>query len=268
MKMAFIGAALLAGISVSAAAQVVAVNDSTNALVSLDPLTGAQTAIGSLGVGGDFGDLAWTGSTLYWIGGRGNAGLYTVDTGTGAATLVGNHGINDLFGLAWDPVTSSLYGTQFAGGSGFYRIDAGTGAATFIGDTGIGIGGLTYNSITGQLVGTNDGGGDFYAIDRNTGALTLLGGAGGLNDSDSAFDAGTDTYLTVDWSGNFFRTNLAGPGRTLIASLGAAFDGIAILAPVGPPGPAVPEPASWAMLIAGFGLVGAIARRRRTVVAS
>jgi hypothetical protein len=31
---------------------------------------------------------------------------------------------------------------------------------------------------------------------------------------------------------------------------------------------AVPEPASWAMLIAGFGLVGAAARRRRTVIAA
>ena len=33
-------------------------------------------------------------------------------------------------------------------------------------------------------------------------------------------------------------------------------------------GGAVPEPASWAMLIAGFGLVGAVARRRRTAVAA
>lgn len=31
---------------------------------------------------------------------------------------------------------------------------------------------------------------------------------------------------------------------------------------------AVPEPASWAMLIAGFGLVGAAARRRRVTVAA
>jgi hypothetical protein len=29
----------------------------------------------------------------------------------------------------------------------------------------------------------------------------------------------------------------------------------------------VPEPASWAMLIAGFGLVGATAHRRRAVTA-
>jgi len=33
-------------------------------------------------------------------------------------------------------------------------------------------------------------------------------------------------------------------------------------------GAVVPEPASWAMLIAGFGLVGAAARRRRTAVAA
>ena len=32
------------------------------------------------------------------------------------------------------------------------------------------------------------------------------------------------------------------------------------------PTPGIPEPASWAMLIAGFGLTGAIARRRRTAV--
>lgn len=32
--------------------------------------------------------------------------------------------------------------------------------------------------------------------------------------------------------------------------------------------PGIPEPASWAMLIAGFGLVGAVARRREWVVAA
>jgi hypothetical protein len=31
---------------------------------------------------------------------------------------------------------------------------------------------------------------------------------------------------------------------------------------------AVPEPASWAMLIAGFGLTGAVMRRRRMALAA
>ncbi len=44
-----------------------------------------------------------------------------------------------------------------------------------------------------------------------------------------------------------------------------------LLSPVGfgdPPTGAVPEPASWAMLIAGFGLVGAMQRRRKNAVAA
>ena len=35
-----------------------------------------------------------------------------------------------------------------------------------------------------------------------------------------------------------------------------------------PPGGAIPEPAPWAMLIAGFGLVGPAARRRRETAVS
>jgi PEP-CTERM motif len=34
-----------------------------------------------------------------------------------------------------------------------------------------------------------------------------------------------------------------------------------------PPSPTVPEPASWAMMIAGFGLVGAAMRRRKAAIA-
>jgi PEP-CTERM motif len=40
------------------------------------------------------------------------------------------------------------------------------------------------------------------------------------------------------------------------------------LSGVGPGVGGVPEPASWAMLISGFGLVGAVARRRRVTVAA
>lgn len=61
----------------------------------------------------------------------------------------------------------------------------------------------------------------------------------------------------------------AGPGETIHGlrfwARGRAFefdDFAATLAPLGPEGGAVPEPESWAMLIAGLGLVGAVARRR------
>jgi hypothetical protein len=59
------------------------------------------------------------------------------------------------------------------------------------------------------------------------------------------------------------------------ASLGGGIQNIdfTYAAPAGPPPPppppppAVPEPASWAMLMAGFGLIGAVRRRRRAVAA-
>ncbi len=54
----------------------------------------------------------------------------------------------------------------------------------------------------------------------------------------------------------------------LVLPAGASFSsdsGVFLTAPVGG---AVPEPASWALLVAGFGVVGAAARRRRTPVAA
>jgi hypothetical protein len=72
---------------------------------------------------------------------------------------------------------------------------------------------------------------------------------------------------------NFFQT----PARAVMAALRAGghatpvglVGGVTSLPGIGDPN-AVPEPASWAMLMAGFGLIGATMRRRKSanVVAS
>lgn len=49
-----------------------------------------------------------------------------------------------------------------------------------------------------------------------------------------------------------FSVTEGGLGSPFVASVGGAFSGTGV----------VPEPASWAMLIVGFGLTGAVARRR------
>jgi hypothetical protein len=49
---------------------------------------------------------------------------------------------------------------------------------------------------------------------------------------------------------------------------GAISGGFTLSTPPSPPPSVVPEPASWAMLIAGFGLTGAAMRRRRSAVAA
>ena len=64
---------------------------------------------------------------------------------------------------------------------------------------------------------------------------------------------------------------IAGVGETItglrLRSTGIAFEFDSFAAEGLNPGGGVPEPASWAMLIAGFGLVGMSSRRRRTVAA-
>lgn len=69
-------------------------------------------------------------------------------------------------------------------------------------------------------------------------------------------------------------TGLCDFGNTAALRFGALPDGLSFtsqsgvfLSGLSGPAPGVPEPASWAMLIAGFGLVGARLRRRRAALA-
>ncbi|MEO9467683.1 PEPxxWA-CTERM sorting domain-containing protein [Parasphingorhabdus sp.] len=246
----------------ASAATLFALDNGSDTLVSIDTTTNVFTDIGALGTDANFGDLAYGNSTLYMLGGRNNENLYTVDTATGAATLVGNHGIGDLFGLAFDASTGKLYASQFLNGGGFYEIDANTGAATLVGNTGTRIGGMTYRGDTNQLVGTNDGTGDFFGLDPANGDQTLLGGDGFVNNSDLAFDGDLGVYWLLDFSGDFYQYNADTLSRTLISNTGRQFDGLAYTGSIGTMG-AVPEPATWAFMIFGFGAIGGAMRRQR-----
>lgn len=59
------------------------------------------------------------------------------------------------------------------------------------------------------------------------------------------------------WFADFFHVELAGSGPK---SFTVTYSGDKVVTPT----PGVPEPASWAMMIVGFGLVGTMARRRPT----
>ncbi len=80
----------------------------------------------------------------------------------------------------------------------------------------------------------------------------------------------TTSVITQVSGCNFNKYTIAfsGTARSVLFQ-GAAFDDITIGAPGGGPGVGgVPEPASWALLIAGFGLTGAAMRRRRALPAA
>ncbi len=86
------------------------------------------------------------------------------------------------------------------------------------------------------------------------------------------------TNISVNWT-HFFDPNVTGAGGTynlfgervnasLLPDYGASFRLYGFDAILPPVGGTVPEPAAWAMLVIGFGLTGAAARRRQRSIAA
>lgn len=80
---------------------------------------------------------------LYGVTGAGGgpSSLYTINTTTGAATLVGATGATHITGLDFDPTSGILYGVADSGFLGtpmLVTIDKSTGAATTVGALGVG----------------------------------------------------------------------------------------------------------------------------------
>lgn len=99
-------------------------------------------------------------------------------------------------------------------------------------------------------------GGAFGNIDVFQGFGTIGSSTGGFTASETPFQTYTIGFsLQNPGAASFYI------GSNDASNAGPIIDNLSIN------GGAVPEPASWAMLIAGFGLVGAAARRRRLIAA-
>lgn len=139
---------------------------------------------------------------------------------------------------------------SFGGDAVYAAVDGPTGYAQFLGDKGFSQFGLFFNYAPGignpATIASLNAAGD--VIDSfNIEELAPISTPGGFNEfafRGIGYEDGTEVY------GIRF-------GGAYILATGTA-DGV-------PSTGGVPEPATWAMLIAGFGLVGASARRRRTV---
>jgi hypothetical protein len=139
----------------------------------------------------------------------GSQGLYRVDTATGAATLVGDTGVNGFIGLEWNG--TSLVGVTTT--NSIYSINTVTGQAFFVGgDTGVTPeGDLAFRdgalvaSTTGGIVGVDAAGfTDIASLDTplDLSGLTDLDGtdwlgfATGYGTSDAVYSVSSDGVAT------------------------------------------------------------------------
>jgi sugar lactone lactonase YvrE len=170
----------------------------TSNLVLINPATG--TLVSTIGnIGFTIGDLSFQPGTdiLYGIrsnsGGPGGGLLYTIDTTTGAATLVGNTQTGTGGGIAFAP-DGTLYhtGHHFQGDfTALNTLNPATGQVlTTVAINGF-FDGLAVRG-DGVVFAAPGGGGDgIFTINKTTGALSLVGFTGTGGASDLAFQPAT-----------------------------------------------------------------------------
>lgn len=236
----------------------------SGAVFDVNPGTGAATQLAASGP--SFNSLASDGAA-YWsveaFGGR----LSTIDPTTGAATLgpalTGLADETSIRGMAY--FGGSLYAIQNTGGAtsigldSLYRVDPITGAATFVGATGV----------TGLQALAADSSGELYGWDVDFGLMKINSATGVATDVSASVGGSSDTVQALAFSGtgvlygarnSLYTIDTATGTLTLVGAISGSPDirGIEFIA-------AVPEPEIYAMLLAGLGLLGAAAARRRTI---
>ncbi|HPS26490.1 MAG TPA: T9SS type A sorting domain-containing protein [Bacteroidales bacterium] len=146
--------------------------------------------------------------------------LVTLDTLTGARTVVGNIGLN-LAGLTYDQTASKLYAVSYDGtNSSLYIINPASGAPTLVGvcasvsliNLACSPAGLLYSVST-----TDD---NLYSIDKTTGTATIIGALG--FDVAYAQDMEIDQNTGICYMAAFNNTSGAGELRIVDLSNGSS----------------------------------------------
>ncbi|HEX4415486.1 MAG TPA: hypothetical protein VH107_17775, partial [Lacipirellulaceae bacterium] len=177
-------------------------------LVTINPATGLVTPIGSFGLaaGGTMTDLAFDPVThvLYGLPSNGGASLFTINTSTAQATLVGASifGATNGGGLAVSS-SSIIYSSPLQTNFGTY--DETTGTYTDIAPptlpNGRGYGALAFNGdvLYGIEVGSPD---HLVTFDTTTGAVTDLGTTAASFLDGIAFKPSAATPVQGDYNSN------------------------------------------------------------------
>lgn len=188
------------------------------------------------------------GGTSYYDAARsGGPGLAGTSGGDGGMNSAGAGGNNGNGGGRSTGACTGPGGGFLTNGS---NSDCGPTASLYVGKggpNGFG-GGMGFLNGTNNAAGGFGGGGSGSGYGGGGGGGFSGGGAGGVYDLPGGGGGGGGSFLADS------ATN-----RMLEAGVNSGFGVASIIS--------VPEPESWTMLIAGFGLIGALLRRRRARIA-
>ncbi|WP_240047579.1 PEPxxWA-CTERM sorting domain-containing protein [Sphingomonas panacisoli] len=214
----------------------------------LDNFNRANTAAGANGLGADWSMLKAGASISGNVATGGTQALYLYN---GSGPYAANQAEFDFL-TASSPTTGSYYDGALLNwdGTGGYFVKVQHSAGGGFNKYGIGY--VSYNSGTGLFTYTNGVFADIGAT-LTSGHLSasVLNGVGTLT-----LTSGASSY-TFNYTYGAGQTFI-GTGIGLGIQDGARLDNFGSTAPV-------PEPATWGMLLVGFGAVGATLRRRRAV---
>jgi len=214
---------------------------------------------------GDLASDANPGTFRIWSPDITNNNLIKIDPTTGAGSLIGPFstpgGAVKMVSLAFDPLTSTMYGNTAFGFGGnpdrLFRIDPNTGASVPIGDIGFNDVFALGFSQAGKLYGVSNATHQLLLIDTSTGAGGVIGpvaptsifdlatrpedGAAFVVDS-GTIATGTNSLYRIDL--NTGGTGLIGPHTVVHNMVGLAF------------GPTIPEPSSIILIALGVACLG------------
>ena len=251
-KIAALSAGLLAS-GIAMAGPVMWVGDSSGKLGTVDVVTGNVNVIGSMGA--TMTDIAFDpNGNLYGIT---FGALYSINKANAQSTLIGNLGTS-LNSLVFDS-----NGNLFAANSALYSVNTNTGSASLLGN-----GGASYSSsgdlafVGGALYLSSAGSNDkLVSLNTSTGFASNVGSIGygsvygmATNDNVHLYGMSGTNVITINTTtgAGQFAVNYGGQG------LGTAW-GTAFVSEANP----VPEPETYAMMLAGLGLLGFMARRKK-----